>query len=130
MKSTLFLGASALAISFIAACTTAAQAQSPQADQAAETQGETAGMTEEQAVPAEDNEAYKVLLEDWEGPYGGVPPFDKVEVSMLEPALETAIANAQEGIEETTSQSAAPTFENTILPLEEGMGELMRVATV
>src|SRR4030081_251743 len=30
------------------------------------------------------------LLAQWEGPYGGVPPFDKVQVSLFKPALEAA----------------------------------------
>jgi peptidyl-dipeptidase Dcp len=32
------------------------------------------------------------LLAKWSGPYGGVPPFDKVEVAHFKPALEAAMA--------------------------------------
>ena len=32
------------------------------------------------------------LLAPWTGPYGGVPPFDRVQVDHLKPALETAMA--------------------------------------
>ena len=31
------------------------------------------------------------LLEPWTGPYGGVPPFDRVKVEHFEPALEAAM---------------------------------------
>ncbi len=32
------------------------------------------------------------LLQNWTGPYGGIPPFDKVNVADFKPALETAMA--------------------------------------
>src|SRR5687768_10170776 len=32
------------------------------------------------------------LLAKWEGPYGGVPPFDKIRIADFKPALETAMA--------------------------------------
>src|SRR6185295_11315172 len=31
------------------------------------------------------------LLAKWEGPYGGVPPFDHVQISLFKPALEAAM---------------------------------------
>ena len=34
------------------------------------------------------------LLATWEGPYGGVPPFDRVQVPLFKPALEAAMAEA------------------------------------
>ena len=40
------------------------------------------------------------LLMKWEGPYGGVPPFDRVQISLFKPALEAAMAEdapAQQG---------------------------------
>ena len=35
--------------------------------------------------------AVSPLLAPWAGPYGGVPPFDKVTVSDLKPGLETGM---------------------------------------
>ena len=32
------------------------------------------------------------LLAGWEGPYGGVPPFDRVQIALFKPALEAAMA--------------------------------------
>ena len=32
------------------------------------------------------------LLAEWTGPYGGVPPFDRVKVSDFKPALEAAMS--------------------------------------
>jgi peptidyl-dipeptidase Dcp len=34
------------------------------------------------------------LLEKWTGPNGGVPPFDKVNIADLKPALEAAMTEA------------------------------------
>jgi len=31
------------------------------------------------------------LLDMWQGPYGGVPPFDRVQVALFKPALEAAM---------------------------------------
>jgi hypothetical protein len=41
------------------------------------------------------------LTQNWEGPYGGIPPFDKVKVADFKPALEAAMAeNLAEGRED------------------------------
>ena len=37
------------------------------------------------------------LLAKWEGPYGGVPPFDRVQVDQFKPALETGMAGEPAG---------------------------------
>jgi hypothetical protein len=34
------------------------------------------------------------LLAKWSGPYGGVPPFDRVQIAYFKPALETAMAES------------------------------------
>jgi len=31
------------------------------------------------------------LLAEWAGPYGGIPPFDKVQIALFKPALEAAM---------------------------------------
>ena len=35
------------------------------------------------------------LLAEWAGPYGGIPPFDKVQIALFKPALEAATRYAQ-----------------------------------
>ena len=37
------------------------------------------------------NPAENPLLAKWEGPFGGVPPFDRVQVALFKPALEAAM---------------------------------------
>jgi hypothetical protein len=38
------------------------------------------------------------LLAKWEGPYGGVPPFDRVQVDQFKPALETGMAESLQAV--------------------------------
>jgi peptidyl-dipeptidase Dcp len=70
------------------------------------------------------------LLGEWTGPYGGVPPFDKVQVALFKPALETAMAENLKEIDNITRVRSAPTFENTIVALENAGHTLDRVSTV
>lgn len=59
-----------------------------------------------------------ILLNEWTGPYGGVPPFDRVEVGDFKPALEQGMALNLTEIDAITANSEPATFENTIAPLE------------
>ncbi|MGH9458421.1 MAG: M3 family metallopeptidase [Thermoanaerobaculia bacterium] len=70
------------------------------------------------------------LLQDWTGPYGGVPPFDEVEVAGFEPALEAAMAENLAEIDRIAANPAPATFENTIAALERSGRTLERVATI
>jgi len=70
------------------------------------------------------------LLAEWAGPYGGIPPFDKVKVSDFKSALETAMAENLKEIDRITKTSAAPTFDNTIAELERTGAMLERVSTI
>ncbi|MBC6605468.1 M3 family metallopeptidase [Hymenobacter sp. BT188] len=74
-----------------------------------------------------DNNA---LLAPWAGPYGGVPAFDKVEVSQFKPALEAAMAENLKEIQAIAGNSQAPNFENTIAALERAGQALDQVQTV
>ena len=65
-------------------------------------------------VPARANP----LVDSWTGPYGGVPPWDAVRPEYFPAALETAIAQERTEVEAIASNSAPPTFENTVLALE------------
>jgi peptidyl-dipeptidase Dcp len=70
------------------------------------------------------------LLSKWEGPFGGVPPFDRVEISLFKPALEAAMAEQLAEIESITKNPAAPDFQNTIATLERSGRTLSRVSTI
>jgi peptidyl-dipeptidase Dcp len=70
------------------------------------------------------------LLAKWEGPYGGVPPFDRVKVAQFKPALEAGMTENLAEVERIAADPAAPTFENTIAALERAGKTLSRVGTV
>nr|WP_239421341.1 M3 family metallopeptidase [Saliniradius amylolyticus] len=69
------------------------------------------------------------LLAEWQGPYGGVPAFDKMELSLLKPALEKGMDEHLAELEVIANQSAEPTFENTIVPYEKAGEAIGRVFT-
>jgi peptidyl-dipeptidase Dcp len=70
------------------------------------------------------------LLAEWTGPYGGVPPFDRIDVAHFAPALEAAMAENLAEIERIASDPAPPTFENTIVAMERAGRTLDRVSTI
>ncbi|MBR9808445.1 MAG: M3 family metallopeptidase [Alphaproteobacteria bacterium] len=123
-KSALIASASAFALLAITSCESTEDVAGP------EEQMEQMQDSMDDMAQVNEDDTYRVLLEEWKGPYGGVPPFDKVEVSMFQPALEAAIESARAEIDAIASQTAPPTFENTILAMEESGGELDRVGTI
>jgi peptidyl-dipeptidase Dcp len=58
------------------------------------------------------------LLPEWTGPYGGIPPFDRITVVDFKPALETAMAEELGEVERIANDPEPPTFENTLAALE------------
>ncbi|HXQ31069.1 MAG TPA: M3 family metallopeptidase [Steroidobacteraceae bacterium] len=70
------------------------------------------------------------LLAPWRGPYGGVPPFDKVRVADLKPALLAAMAEETTEDERIATNPAAPTFDNTLAALEMSGRMLDRVSRI
>jgi peptidyl-dipeptidase Dcp len=70
------------------------------------------------------------LTQEWAGPYGGIPPFDKVKISDFKPALEAGMAENLAEIDRITGNSNPATFENTIAALERTGSTLDRVSTV
>jgi len=70
------------------------------------------------------------LLEKWQGPWGGLPPFDKVKVTDFKPALEAAMAENLREVDAIANDPAKPTFANTFIPLERSGDLLNRVGTI
>ena len=69
-------------------------------------------------------------LAPWEGPYGGIPPFDRVKLDHLEPALRAAMNENLTEIERIANDPAPPTFGNTFEALERAGHALDRAATL
>ncbi len=63
------------------------------------------------------------LLKKFNTPFE-VPPFNEIEVNHYLPAIEKAISSAKEEIEKIAKNQESPTFENTIIALEQS-GELL-----
>lgn len=70
------------------------------------------------------------LLAPWTGPYGGVPPFDKVQVSLFKEALEEGMNQGRLEIEAIANNPLPADFENTIAAMERSGESLMRVANI
>ncbi len=70
------------------------------------------------------------LLQPWKGPFGGVPPFDKVKVEHFKPALEKVMTDRLAAIEKIATNPKAATFANTIEELERTRNIMSPVLTV
>ena len=90
------------------------------------------------ATPAHKHPAHPVaaatssnpLLQPWTGEHGGYPPFDKVKLADFKPALEAAMAQNRREIDAIANNPQAPTFQNTIVPLEKSGQMLARVTSI
>ena len=71
-----------------------------------------------------------VLLAAWTGPYGGVPPWDKVQVSGFGPAFEIGLALQLAEIDVIAENPEAPSFANTLVPLEDNGRHQNRAETL
>jgi peptidyl-dipeptidase Dcp len=71
-----------------------------------------------------------ILLADWSGPYGGVPPWDKVKPSLFPEAFQFGIDEQRREILAIADNAAPPTFANTIEALELAGQRLDRVGTL
>jgi peptidyl-dipeptidase Dcp len=71
-----------------------------------------------------------LLLQDWTGPYQGVPPWDKVQPSMFPQALQAGIDQQRREYAAIANNPQAPTFANTIEAGEKAGQLLGRVQSI
>ena len=71
-----------------------------------------------------------ILLQDWTGPYDGVPPWDKVTPGLFPQALQVGIDELLREIDAIAANPEAPTFANTIEAMEKAGERLDRVQAV
>ena len=69
------------------------------------------------------------LVAEWNTPYQ-TPPFSEIKLEHYEPAIEYAIAENRAEIEAIINNPEAPTFENTIVAMEQAGALLGRVTNV
>ncbi len=67
------------------------------------------------------------LIAPWAGPYGGVPPWDRMAPEHFPGAFDTALAEQRSEIAAIVVNRAEPTFDNTIASLERSGRMLDRV---
>jgi peptidyl-dipeptidase Dcp len=67
------------------------------------------------------------LIAPWAGPYGGVPPWDRMSPEYFPEAFETAIGEQQREIDAIAANPEPPTFDNTIAAMERSGRMLDRV---
>lgn len=84
----------------------------------------------EKEMEASSTRSKLALLQSWSGPRGGVPPWNLVRADEFVPAFDEAIELAQSDIAAIATQSAAPSFENTIESLERAGEELRRLESI
>ncbi|MBC8022428.1 MAG: M3 family metallopeptidase [Burkholderiales bacterium] len=70
------------------------------------------------------------LLPAWTGPYGGIPPFDKVKVEHFKPALESAMAEHLAEMDRIAGDPSPPTFANTLEAMERSGRMLDRAVNI
>ena len=117
VNRTLLLAASALAGLLAAGCASTA-GEAPPVTQAAAPQ------------PISPVPPTPPLLAAWEGPYGGVPPWDKVKPADFPQAFEGAIWQFESEISLIANNSAPATFENTLAAMERAGRTLDRVSSM
>jgi len=77
-----------------------------------------------------NTKAESPLLAEWQGNFGGLPPFDKVKISDFEPAIETGTKANLADIDAIADNPTPANFENTIAALEKAGAQLERVITI
>ena len=82
-------------------------------------------------APADDREAAvdNPLLAEWETPFA-TPPLDRIEEAHFLPAFEVALDRHRAEIDVIASSPEPPSFENTLLAMEQSGADLGRVARV
>ena len=70
------------------------------------------------------------LLQDWQGPMGGLPPFDQVQAIHFPSALQAGVDDLRASVHRLTSQEEPPDFANTIETFECCGSLLRRVRSV
>lgn len=73
--------------------------------------------------------ADNTLLQDFNTPFGTVP-FDSINNSQYEEAIDAGIAKALQGVEAICNQRSVPDFDNTIVALERNGKDLERALSV
>ncbi|MGN6692197.1 MAG: M3 family metallopeptidase [Sphingopyxis sp.] len=69
-------------------------------------------------APAAATAEANPLLQPWTGPYEGVPPWDKMDPELFPDAFTKGMAEVKAEVQAVIDNPAAPTFENTHVPMQ------------
>ncbi len=69
-------------------------------------------------APVQDDSAVSALTSPWSGPFGGVPPWDRVCVEAFPAAFERALEAEFQEVAAIAANPEVPTFENTVAALQ------------
>lgn len=70
------------------------------------------------------------LIQEWQGPYGGVPQWDKVVPEEFSASFDIAIADAKKEIDAIANNPETPTFANTLVAMEKAGQTLSRLNSI
>lgn len=125
MKKHLLAVCLAASVPLLAACaTTGAETSAAFGNAAAYQQAQS----DVQTLTAQANQ--DPLLKPWTGPHGGVPPWDQARAELVGPALELGIRLQEAEVQAIANNPARPTFENTMVPMQDSGRHLDRALTV
>ncbi len=125
MKKHLLAVCLAASVPLLAACaTTGAETSAAFGDAAAYQQAQS----DVQTLTAQANQ--DPLLKPWTGPHGGVPPWDQARAELVGPALELGIRLQEAEVQAIANNPARPTFENTMVPMQDSGRHLDRALTI
>jgi peptidyl-dipeptidase Dcp len=85
--------------------------------------------TKTETSTAQNSAVANPLLAEYQGPYGGVPAFDHMQLADLQPALEQGMELNLAEIDAIVNNPEAPNFANTIVPLEKAGAALNNAFT-
>ena len=100
---------------------------SPVMDRASAANAGSAAPVAAVSVPPQVSDPDSPLLAAWTGPYGGVPPWDQVRSELFPAAFQQGIDARRAEITAIANNAEAPTFANTIAPLQNAGRALGRV---
>ena len=69
-------------------------------------------------------------FEPWTGPYGGVPPWDKVKAELFSAAFTTGLALLAAEVDVIATSAEPPTFANTVAALQDAGRHQSRAETL
>jgi peptidyl-dipeptidase Dcp len=114
--------------------TTAAEPAVTEADAAAKDEAQTSAGAQPAAAPAPSPAAAQapanILVAEWSGPYGGVPPFDRVRPDLFPAAFQQSIDSLLREVDAIANNPQPATFANTFVPYEDAGRALDRVQAV